>query len=88
MMALGRSIGRGEAHHILHEATATAVETGIDFATAIKTHPSLAGSIGAIELEAMLDPSNYLGEIDAVIDALVEDENPLDTALAVTPASS
>lgn len=88
MMALGRSIGRGEAHHILHEATATAVETGIDFATAIKTHPSLAGSIEAIELEAMLDPSNYLGEIDAVIDALVEDENPLDTALAVTPASS
>jgi len=86
MMTLGREIGRGEAHHILHEATATTAETGIDFATAIKTHPSLA-DVEVLDLDAMLDPARYLGEIEAVVDALAASETLEDTRLAISPAS-
>jgi adenylosuccinate lyase/3-carboxy-cis,cis-muconate cycloisomerase len=77
MMNLGRQIGRGEAHHILHEATATAVETGVDFATAIRTHPSLNGAIEEIDVAAMLDPGRYLGEIKAVIEAVAGPDKTL-----------
>lgn len=73
MMSLGEALGRGHAHHILHQAAATALESGISFSEAILNHPELANLDIPLDLEAMLDPANYLGEVEAVIDQLTDD---------------
>jgi 3-carboxy-cis,cis-muconate cycloisomerase len=73
MMALGEVLGRGHAHHILHQAAATALETGMSFSEAILNHPELASLNEPLDLDAMLDPANYLGEVEAIIAQLVDE---------------
>lgn len=70
MMQLGRVLGRGEAHHILHEAAAQAQAPGQSFADAVRNHPSLADHQDAIDLDALLDPTRYLGEVDAIVERI------------------
>lgn len=70
MMQLGRVLGRGEAHHILHEAAATAHLPGRSFAEAVHSHPGLGEHQEAIDLDALLDPTRYLGEVDAMVDRI------------------
>jgi adenylosuccinate lyase len=67
MMKLGEELGRGTAHHILHEASAHVAEAGISFTDAIRSHPGLEGTADRLDLEAMLDPANYLGETPGLI---------------------
>lgn len=67
MMKLGTAIGRSHAHHILHEATSTANSQRISFDEAIRRHPDIVARGTGLDLDAMLDPARYTGEISALV---------------------
>jgi 3-carboxy-cis,cis-muconate cycloisomerase len=71
MMELGRILGRGQAHHILHEATANALANGSTYADEVAAHPGLAGMSNELDLKALLDPGNYRGEVADIITRIV-----------------
>jgi 3-carboxy-cis,cis-muconate cycloisomerase len=72
MMHLGRTLGRGTAHRILHEVAAKAAEGGTDFSDEVRRHPHLASLAGTMDLDEIMDPARYLGDIDVVISALAD----------------
>ncbi len=67
MMELGKHLGRGQAHHILHEATANAARTGRTFAEEVADHPVLQQLPAGLDLGALLDPASYTGDVDDII---------------------
>ncbi len=67
MMQLGKVVGRGKAHHILHAATMRAAEKTTSFADELRADPEIMALRGQIDIDALLDPSRYLGEIDEII---------------------
>lgn len=67
MMELGKHLGRGQAHHVLHEATANAARTGRTFAEEVAAHPALQDLPEGLDLGALLDPARYTGDIDDII---------------------
>lgn len=71
MMALAEQVGRGEAHHLLHSASARAKASGRPFAEILRSDPAISKLNGSLDLDAMLAPENYLGEIDAAIDSVL-----------------
>lgn len=71
MMELGRVLGRGQAHHILHEATANALRNGSTFATEVAAHPDLAELSKDLDLSDLLDPANYRGDVADIISRIV-----------------
>ena len=62
MLALARSVGRQEAHHIVHDA-ATKVLTGVAerFDYALLADPQAAAALDHHELALLLDPTNCTG---------------------------
>ncbi len=71
MMELGRVLGRGQAHHILHEATANALANGTTYADEVAAHPGLADLTDGLDLAGLLDPANYRGEVADIIARIV-----------------
>lgn len=67
MMELGKIIGRGEAHHILHEATARAHASGRTFAEEILDHEGLKELPPGFDLKRLLDPAFYVGDVADII---------------------
>lgn len=70
MMKLGQAIGRSHAHHILHQATNTANNEAVSFEEAIRSHPDVVALGAELDLDSMLNPANYLGEIHSVVGEL------------------
>ncbi|QPC43783.1 adenylosuccinate lyase family protein [Kaustia mangrovi] len=71
MFHLGTRLGKQTAHHVLHEATMEAAETGRPFREAVLGHPALQGVIAAEELEGLMDYSQYLGTAEAQVHAVI-----------------
>lgn len=71
MMRLGRQIGRHIAHQVLYEVSHSVVEQGISLKQALAEHPALKDSDITAELDALVDPKNYLGESEALVRAQV-----------------
>lgn len=72
MMAAATVVGRGQAHDLVYEACATARREGLVLADAIRRElgPELVAALPP--LEALLDPSQYLGETDAIVSTALE----------------
>ena len=68
MMALGRSIGRHHAHHVLYDAAMRAADGSVSFVDALRQHPMLQAHKDSLDFEALLDPANYVGEAAACVD--------------------
>jgi adenylosuccinate lyase/3-carboxy-cis,cis-muconate cycloisomerase len=68
MMALGRSIGRHHAHHVLYDAAMRAADGSVTFVEALREHPLLQEHKDKIDLDALLNPANYVGEAAACVD--------------------
>ena len=60
MLALGRTLGRQQAHHVVREA-ALATGPGRTFSQALRTDPRVTAHLGPEELAALLDPSTHTG---------------------------
>jgi adenylosuccinate lyase/3-carboxy-cis,cis-muconate cycloisomerase len=74
MMEPATKIGRHTAHHVLYDAAMECAENGSDFKSEILRNPLLAGKESEIDLDALLDPSKYLGEILEVIRAEIAEK--------------
>jgi len=61
MMVLARHIGRDAAHHALGEACTHALETDTSLGEVLKKDRRVSGRVSEEEINAALDPANYLG---------------------------
>lgn len=71
MLALGDSIGRLDAHHLVEAASKTAVQTGRTLYDVLAENPAVTRHLDAARLAALLDPANYAGEAHAFVDAVL-----------------
>ena len=72
MMTLAPKIGRMEAHHRVEAASKLALASNRSLAEVAKAEPAIAGNVSAEEIDRALDPRNYLGTADVMIDAALQ----------------
>jgi 3-carboxy-cis,cis-muconate cycloisomerase len=68
MMALAPRIGRQRAQELVTRAAALAADSGRSLREALLAEPTMAAQLKAEELDAALDPLDYLGSAGAFID--------------------
>lgn len=61
MMALASTLGRGQAHELIHAAVTQSLETGAPLADTVLADPALASALPEPALRRALDPSGYIG---------------------------
>lgn len=71
MFELGTKIGKQTAHHIVYECAMQSHEQQCSFKAVLQTHEQLAGLISEQELDAWLDPINYLGSASQKVDQVI-----------------
>jgi 3-carboxy-cis,cis-muconate cycloisomerase len=70
-LALAAKLGRGEAHHLLEEASRLCVATGRHLRDVLEENEVVAAELDAAELDALFDPATYRGASDAIIDRIL-----------------
>ena len=68
MLALGAKVGKQTAHEIVYEVAMAAHESGIGFREQLAMDPRVAGHLAREEVEALLDPVQYLGLAGKIVD--------------------
>lgn len=68
---MAQTIGRGEAHHLLEEASRDCIASGRHLRDVLAEHPTLAGRLTGEELDDLFDPTTYRGATDAIIDRIL-----------------
>ena len=71
MFALANRLGRQRSHDIVHEVSMATFESGTPFAAALKVHPEIATMLQPSEIDALLDPSTYVGLSAAFVDRVL-----------------
>jgi 3-carboxy-cis,cis-muconate cycloisomerase len=66
MMKLAPEIGRNKAHDLLYDVAMDVFEKGEALKDALAARPDIRDSI---DIDAVLDPANYLGESAAIVEA-------------------
>lgn len=61
MFALADHLGRQKAHDLVHEISMSAFEKRTPFGDALKAHPEVSSRLSSTEIEALLDPTTYVG---------------------------
>ncbi len=73
MIALvGKGLGRQEAHKLVRETAHKARTRGIHLRDALAAEPKIAKLLTKKEIDAAMNPSAYLGESVAIVDAVVK----------------
>jgi adenylosuccinate lyase len=73
MMALAaKGLGRQEAHKLVRDAAQVARAKGLNLQEALLSDPKVTKIIGKKELDASMDPTAYLGQSAAIVDAIVK----------------
>jgi len=67
-LALGRAIGRLEAHHVVERACRQALAEGRGLAQVLGATPAVTAHLTLTEIEGLLAPGNYLGASGLFID--------------------
>ncbi|HEY9445845.1 MAG TPA: adenylosuccinate lyase family protein [Burkholderiales bacterium] len=73
MMALGETLGRLEAHDVVHEACRRAAAEGIPLERAALRDQRIASALGEEGVRRMLDPKSYLGSAHELTDRVVQE---------------
>jgi adenylosuccinate lyase len=68
MMALAPLIGRHHAHQVLYDVAQDTAEGGGSFATRLRDHPLVQPLLTKLDIDALLDPTFYLGEAPDCVD--------------------
>ena len=71
MMGLAPVIGRIEAHHLVTDACAKAIESGLPLFDVLIENADVVGPLGVDRLKALTDPANYLGAAPAMVDRVL-----------------
>jgi 3-carboxy-cis,cis-muconate cycloisomerase len=76
MMALAPHLGRQRAHDSVAQAVHTSVGTRESFRSALSGTPEIAKHLSGDDLDRVLQPDNYLGATDAIINNVLANEEP------------
>ena len=71
MMGLAPTLGRGEAHHVVHHACDKALAEGVPLAQVLMADPQVSARLSPEEVARLTDPSAYLGSTQAFIDRVL-----------------
>jgi adenylosuccinate lyase len=71
MLALGKQIGRQDAHDLIYEVAMHAFERGEAFSALLKAHPIVAAHLTAHEIDDLLDPLRYTGLAAVMVDRVL-----------------
>ncbi|HET6183195.1 MAG TPA: adenylosuccinate lyase family protein [Acetobacteraceae bacterium] len=71
MMGLAPHLGRGEAHHVVANACAEALASGVPLAEALARRPEVSSRLDRASIERLTDPAGYLGSAGAFVDRVV-----------------
>lgn len=71
MFELGDKIGKQTAHHVVYECAMQSYEEQRPFKEVLQANAQLAGLISEQELNAWLDPINYLGSAPQKVDQVI-----------------
>jgi 3-carboxy-cis,cis-muconate cycloisomerase len=74
MLALGKFIGRQEAHDLVHQAAMQAIDTHIPFADVLKGIPSVTQYLDGPTIDNLLDPLQYTGLSAAFVDVVLANQ--------------
>jgi 3-carboxy-cis,cis-muconate cycloisomerase len=69
MLALGDQIGRLDAHTLVEHASKQAVATGVTLYDVLLNDARVTQHLSLVQLQALLDPANYVGQAHAFVDA-------------------
>jgi 3-carboxy-cis,cis-muconate cycloisomerase len=72
MMGLAPHIGRNQAHDVVYEACAKCTESGLSLREVLLADQRISAKLSAAEIDAMLDPANYLGCAREMVDQVLE----------------
>jgi adenylosuccinate lyase len=67
MMQLAPHIGRHHAHDLLYEVANDVVKGNGCYRTALAAHPTITKLNGVVDLDYLLNPANYVGESEAIV---------------------
>ena len=71
MMGLAKHIGRGAAHDLVYSACRSALDKGTPLVDQLRLLPDVTKVLDPAALNALVDPANYLGSSDAMIDRVL-----------------
>ena len=71
MMGLAPALGRTVAHDVVYDACRKAIADGTHLRDALLADPEVAEKLEAGEIDRLLDPANYLGAADEMIDRVL-----------------
>jgi adenylosuccinate lyase len=71
MFALAGKLGKQTAHEVVHAASMRGYAERITFEAALKAHPQAKGALGSAELDALLDPTTYVGLAPAIVERVL-----------------
>jgi 3-carboxy-cis,cis-muconate cycloisomerase len=72
MMGLAPHIGRNQAHDVVYEACAKCADSGKLLRDVLLADQRISAKLSAAEIDAMLDPANYLGCAQEMVDQVLE----------------
>jgi 3-carboxy-cis,cis-muconate cycloisomerase len=82
MMRLAVHIGHEPAHEIVGEATRHASAHQVDLSTVIMNDNRIMAVLGPEDVETALDPWAYLGECEAIVDAVASEADKMGLSLS------
>lgn len=71
MLALGDSIGRLDAHHLVERASKAAIQSGQTLYDVLAADAAVTEHLSAEQLKHLLDPAQYVGQAHAYVDAVL-----------------
>lgn len=72
MMGLAPHIGRNQAHDVVYEACAKCADGGLTLREVLLTDERISAKLSEAEIDAMLDPANYLGCAREMVDQVLD----------------
>jgi len=71
MMGLAPKVGKAQAHHLAYAAAGRAMDEGGTLREALLEDHEVSALLSEAEIDALLDPANYLGSAPAMVDAVL-----------------
>ena len=72
MMELAPLIGKQKAHDLLHQLALKVIENKTNLMQAVLEEPLIAQSISSKRLKELMDPHNYLGLAQSMVEKVVK----------------
>ena len=71
MFAAADKLGKQTAHEEVYEAAMKGIEAGVTFKEALLENAAISGALTEAELDALLDPTTYVGASPDIVDTAI-----------------